>query len=147
MAVKVTGNHGPSKEVPTALAEINVTPFVDVMLVLLIIFMVTAPLLQQGIPVDLPKVDGTALRDAPGQVNLVLGRDQEIHLDDQRIEPAELGARLTALAAARPDVMLYVRADAALNYGFVAGILADVRKSRILNVGLVTEAPREPERR
>ncbi len=147
MAVKVSGSNGAAKEVPTALAEINVTPLVDVMLVLLIIFMVTAPLLQQGIPVDLPKAEGTALRDTPQQVNLVLGRDQAIRLDNERIEPGELGTRLTALAAARPGVMLYVQADAALSYGFVAGILADVRKAQILNVGLVTEAPEEPRRR
>jgi biopolymer transport protein TolR len=146
MAVKIPGNGG-SRGTPSALCEINVTPLVDVMLVLLIIFMVTAPLLQQGIQIELPKAEGTALRPAPGQVNLVINRNQEIFLDKVRVPESELLARLQALAADRADVAVYVQADGSISYSTVARILSAVRKSKIAKVGLVTEAPDEKVKR
>jgi biopolymer transport protein TolR len=140
MAVRVSGGGSPSRDMPTALAEINVTPLVDVMLVLLIVFMVAAPLLQQGIAVDLPKASGASLSEAPGQVSLTIDRDRELYLDSERISAGALPERLSALATARPDVALFVQADASIPYGYVAQILAEVRRSKIQQVGLVTDA-------
>jgi biopolymer transport protein TolR len=141
MAVKISGDSSFTKGSPTALSEINVTPMVDVMLVLLIIFMVTAPLLQQGIPVNLPKAEGTNLATTPGQVFLVINQNEELYLDGERVSEMVLTDRLDVLAGTRPNVSLYVQAEASLPYGTVARILADIRRSRIQKVGLVTEGP------
>jgi len=143
MAFKTSSNSTSPKDTPTALAEINVTPLVDVMLVLLIIFMVAAPLLEQGIQVDLPKVEGTALSDTPSQINLTISRDREIYLDREKVTPEVLGERLERVGTARPDVALYVQADAAVPYGVVAEVLSVIRRSKIQKIGLVTEAPED----
>jgi biopolymer transport protein ExbD len=147
MAVSVSSNASPAKQTPTALSEINVTPFVDVMLVLLVIFMVTAPLMQQGIQVDLPKTEAGKLDEAPTQVDLVIDRNQSIYLDGERVAASALRSQLETLAGARPNVVLHVQADASLPYGLVAQILAEVRRSKIAKVALVTEADEERVRR
>lgn len=122
----------------TSLAEINVTPFVDVMLVLLIVFMVSAPLMQQGIEVNLPKANAGALSQSEDPVVLSIKADQSIHLDDKTYSVAALGGKLEALAVGKPNLQVVVQADQTVNYGFVARIMALVKKARINRIGLVT---------
>jgi len=117
-------------------AEINVTPLVDVMLVLLIVFMVTAPMLSVGIPVSLPK---TVVQEEAGEPDMVLTiqRDQTIWLGKEPVHIALLPERLKALAASHRG--LQFRADEGLPYGFAAQVLGIVKSSGISEVGLITE--------
>src|SRR5262245_11878075 len=97
-----------------AISQINVTPLVDVMLVLLIIFMVTAPILQQGVSVDLPKVSAGPLTGQEEQLVVNVARGGQLYLNDTAMTSEQLTAKLRAIAAARPDRQLYVRADQAV---------------------------------
>ena len=129
----------------TTLSEINVTPLVDVMLVLLIIFMVTAPILQQGASVDQPKVAGGPLAGQEEQLVVNVAKGGQLYLNDTQMTPEQLTTKLRAIAAARPDRQLYVRADQSVPYGQVMRVMSAVREAGLVRVGLVTEPP--PERR
>jgi biopolymer transport protein TolR len=124
--------------VPTTLAEINVTPLVDVMLVLLIVFMISAPLMQQGIKVDLPKANVGTLNEVPDQLILVLDRSHQISIADHVIQSGTLLKKLEAIAEAKPGIEVAIQADKSLNYGFIAQVMAEVKKAGISRVGLVT---------
>ena len=121
------------------ISEINVTPFVDVMLVLLIIFMVTAPLMQQGIDVDLPQTTTQVLRLDKEPLVLTVQRDGKTFLAKQEIEPAELTAKLRAVFDARGDKELFLRADREVPYGVVAKAMAAARNAGATKLGIVTE--------
>ncbi len=118
------------------LSEINVTPFVDVMLVLLVIFMVTAPLLQQGIDVNLPKARG---KDLPPEerITLVIKRNGIIYMNDNQVTLPEMRKKLEAISALNPNVFL--KADKDVPYGFVVEVMADVKAAGIEKLGMVTE--------
>jgi biopolymer transport protein TolR len=120
----------------TALSEINVTPLVDVMLVLLIIFMVTAPLMQQGIDVNLPKAKG---KDLPPEerISIVIKKGGSLFLNDNPISKADLLAKLTAISKRNPDVFL--KADKDVPYGTVVEIMGEVKEAGIEKLGMVTE--------
>jgi len=120
------------------LAEINVTPMVDVMLVLLIVFMVSAPLLQQGIEVNLPKADSGSLPQANEPIVLTIRENQTLELDQKTISRGALFEKLTALAIAKPDLQVLVEADQSVSYGMIAKIMAQLKKAKINRVGLVT---------
>ncbi len=124
------------------MAEINVTPMVDVMLVLLIIFMVTAPLLKAGVPVDLPESRAKALSEEPNQITLSLDRAGRLFLDKSEVAQADLPARLAAIPATpdgkRPLVTL--RADRALDYGRVMGVMGELNRAGFNAITLVTAA-------
>ncbi|MBS1957907.1 MAG: ExbD/TolR family protein [Bdellovibrionales bacterium] len=122
----------------TSLSEINVTPFVDVMLVLLIVFMVSAPLMQQGIEVNLPKANTGSLPQSEDPVVLSIRGDQSIHIDDKAYNVDTARARLNALSVGKPNIQVVVQADEKIPYGFVAKIMAMVKKARINRVGLMT---------
>ncbi|HJQ85477.1 MAG TPA: protein TolR [Candidatus Binatia bacterium] len=124
-----------------AISQINVTPLVDVMLVLLIIFMVTAPILQQGVSVDLPRVAAGPLAGQEEQLVVNVGKGGQLYLNDTAMTAAELTAKLRAIAAARPDRQLYVRADQAVPYGEVMRVMGAVHDAGLARVGLVTEPP------
>jgi biopolymer transport protein TolR len=130
-----------------SISDINVTPLVDVMLVLLVIFMVTAPILQQGVNVDLPKVAAGALAGEEEQLVVNVTKAGQVFLNDTAMAPAELTAKLRAIAAARPDRQVYVRADQAVAYGEVMRAMAAVRDAGLVRVGLVTEPPPPAPRR
>jgi biopolymer transport protein TolR len=131
---------GPGNE---SISQINVTPLVDVMLVLLIIFMVTAPILQQGVPVDLPKVSAGPLGGQEEQLVVNVAKGGQFYLNDTPMTADQLTAKLRAIAAARPDRQLYVRADQSVPYGQVMEVMGAVRDAGLVKVGLVTEPPRD----
>ena len=121
-----------------SLSEINVTPFVDVMLVLLIVFMVSAPLMQQGVEVNLPKANAGSMSQTDDPVVLSIKSNQSITLDEKPYSLKTLQEKLSALAAAKPNLQVLVQADQAVNYGVVAKVMAEVKKAKINRVGLVT---------
>jgi biopolymer transport protein TolR len=126
----------------TTLAEINVTPLIDVMLVLLIVFMVSAPLMQQGIQVDLPKTAATTLSEAQDPMILVVDRQGRVLINKNVVEPGSLRGKLAAIARAKPDIQVYIQGDQGVPYGTIARVMAEVKQARIHRVGLVT-APGE----
>jgi len=130
----------------SSIAQINVTPLVDVMLVLLVIFMVTAPIIQQGVSVDLPKVAAAPLPGSEEQLVVNVGQTGQVHLNDTAMTPEQLTEKLRAIAAARPDRQVFVRADQAVSYGQVMRVMAAVRDAGLVKVGLVTEPPAERRR-
>ena len=125
----------------TLVSQINVTPLVDVMLVLLIIFMVTAPIILQGVEVSLPKVRAAALPGEEQQFVVSITRGREIYLNDRRLSADELTEKLKAIAAERPDRQVFIRADEQVPYGDVVRTMAAIKAAGIENVGMVTEMP------
>ncbi|MEO1920908.1 MAG: protein TolR [Sphingomonadaceae bacterium] len=127
------------------MAEINVTPFVDVMLVLLIIFMVTAPLLNSGVPVDLPDSRAKALSQEPEQITLSLSADGRLYLDNDELASGELPDRLEAARSAAggepPQVTL--RADRNLDYGRVMAVMGELNRAGFNAISLVTGSSSE----
>ena len=126
------------------LSEINVTPLVDVMLVLLIIFMVSAPMLTTGVPVDLPSARAPAMEMDEEKLLLTVTKDQKVLLGDAEVPYERLEATLLANARLQTEKELYVQADTAVPYGFVVRVLAIVRRAGIEKLGLVTD-PMESE--
>ena len=118
------------------LSEINVTPFVDVMLVLLVIFMVTAPLLQQGIDVNLPKAKG---KDLPPEerVTLIIKRDRIIYMNDNPVTLSEMRKKLESISQLNPNIFL--KADKDVPYGFVVEVMGDIKEAGIEKLGMITE--------
>lgn len=135
------GSASRSRTTATTLAEINVTPLVDVMLVLLIIFMVSAPLMTQGVQVDLPKAAATSLDDQQEQVVLVVTRDKRLMINKNEISTKNLRAKLAAIYQNKPNKEIFIQADQNVAYGFVAQVMAEVKRAGISKVGLVTEPP------
>jgi len=122
------------------LAEINVTPMVDVMLVLLVIFMVTAPLLTVGVPLDLPKTQAAAITEPKPPVILSLNRGGEVFIGDERIAPGDLEGRLSRLAAEDPTRIVFVRGDQTISYAQLMDALGLVNRAGFSKVSLVAEA-------
>ncbi len=125
------------------MAEINVTPLVDVVLVLLIIFMVTAPMLQMGIDVNLPQVKSKSVDVTEEKLVLTIRSNQEIVLNRTRVPLPELSDKIEAIFANRIDRDLYLRADKTVPYGFVVQVMAAVRKGGVDKLGMITEPPEE----
>jgi len=123
------------------MAEINVTPFVDVMLVLLIIFMVTAPLMQEGINVDLPKVSAKSMENTEETFILTISKKEEIYINSTKIPIDNLAEKLSAIIKTRKNKEVYVKADSGARYGFVMKVLGEVRLAGIVDVGLITLPP------
>ncbi|MGO9454826.1 MAG: protein TolR [Candidatus Binataceae bacterium] len=124
-------------------SQINVTPLVDVMLVLLVIFMVTAPIIQQGVQVSLPKVKAEALAGKEEQFVVSITRDNQIYLNDTKLDAADLTDKLAAISRERPDREVFIRADEQVPYGEVIRTMAAIKAAGIENVGMVTEMPPE----
>ncbi len=124
------------------MGEINVTPLVDVMLVLLIIFMVTAPLLTQGVNVDLPEADAPSLQQNVEPLVVTIRADGNIYIQKHDIDIKQLAPRIQAMRKANPDLPVFIRGDAKTPYGRVAEVMALLESSGIKKVGLVTEPHR-----
>ena len=123
------------------MSEINVTPFVDVMLVLLIIFMVAAPLLTVGVEIELPKTSARALPTEKEQpLTLSLTKDKELYLQDTKIEFSDLISKLKQIAEQRDDNRIFIRADGANNYSTIMEIMGALNSSNFSNISLVTES-------
>ena len=122
-------------------SQINVTPLVDVMLVLLVIFMVTAPIIQQGVEVNLPKVRAQALEGKDEQFVVSITKPGEIYLNDAKMSAADLTQKLKAIGQERPDRQVFIRADDAVPYGEVIRTMAAIKAAGIENVGMVTQVP------
>ena len=133
-----TGGKRFRRKASTLLTEINVTPFVDVMLVLLIIFMVTAPMMQSGVQVELPKEDTGVMETAEENV-VTIDKEGALFFNDKRMERAGLEERIVSLAKASPGTQVYLRADRRVAYGAVMDILAMIKNSGIAKIGMVTE--------
>ena len=143
MAAPVVGAASGRRRPP--LAEINVTPLVDVMLVLLIISMVAAPMLQEGIPLELPKSESASpIEDT--DVVVSVDRDGRIRINEQPVHPDLLGERMQALARSRPDETVFLRGDRLLPYGEVLLVMDRIRKAGITKVALVTVPMTEEDR-
>jgi biopolymer transport protein TolR len=126
------------------MAEINVTPFVDVMLVLLIVFMVTAPLLTVGVPVDLPKTRAQPLGQDREPLSVSIKRDGQIYLQNTSVSEDDLLPKLTAIAGNGYDQRIFVRGDKSVDYGRVMQIMAMISAAGFTHIGLVTDvAPRK----
>jgi biopolymer transport protein TolR len=133
------------------MAEINVTPLVDVMLVLLIIFMVTAPLLVTGVPIDLPDSKAKALKSDDKPIQISIDAKGQVFIDQQKVRADALPARLAALREARQDeARVYVRGDRGLNYGQAMEIVGEISAAGFKKVALVSDSratPKPPEAR
>ena len=130
------GRHRP-------MGEINVTPFVDVMLVLLIVFMVTAPLLTVGVPVALPKTKAGQISADAAPLVVSLQADGQLYLQETPIDPETLIPRLSAISEANPDIRIFVRGDRTIAYGEVVQVMGRIQNAGFSRVALVAELPQE----
>ena len=135
------GSRGRRKRSP-AMSEINVTPFVDVMLVLLIVFMVTAPLLTVGVPVDLPKTRAPALGQDREPLSVSITKDGKIYLQKQLVPEDELVPKLQAISNNGYDQRIFVRGDTSANYGRVMTVMGMLSAAGFTHIGLVTDVQR-----
>ncbi len=130
-------NHGSRRY----MAQINVTPLVDVMLVLLIIFMVTAPMMTSGIDVNLPKVEAASVSSEEEPLVVTIAKDGRIYIADRPFERVEIRTQLEILTAAKNSRLVLLRADENVPYGAVLAAMAEIRKAGIEKVGMMTEPP------
>ena len=121
------------------LSEINVTPFVDVMLVLLIVFMVTAPLLTVGVPVDLPRTQAKQLESEADPLTITIREDGTVYVQESVVPKENLVAQMRAISHEGYDRRVFIRADSTADYGLVADIMARLSSSGFRNLGLVTD--------
>ncbi len=129
---------GGNRKSRATLSEINVTPLVDVMLVLLIMFMVTAPMMQQGIEVDLPKTSASGVETNDEPFVLVIHANKTISVAKNNILMQDLKKKLESIFKTRKNKQIYIQADRKVDYGFVAEAMAEIRAAGILNIGLIT---------
>jgi biopolymer transport protein TolR len=145
MGAAVQGN-GPAKrrgrrQRRAPMSEINVTPFVDVMLVLLIIFMVTAPMLTVGVPIDLPKTEANAVNDSSQKepLTVTVGADGKIFIQEMEITLEEIVPKLTAIAKNGFEEVIYIRGDRRTNYGTLMQIMGKISAAGFRRISLVTD--------
>ena len=123
------------------MSQINVTPFVDVMLVLLIVFMITAPLLTVGVPVELPKSTAPEIAGNDEPLAVSIDADGVIYLQDTEIALDELGPRLVAVTERNPDARIFVRGDESIDYGMVMAVMGALADAGFTNLALITQLP------
>src|SRR5579863_618550 len=124
------------------MADINVTPLVDVMLVLLVVFMVTAPLLTVGVPVDLPQTEAPPINEPKEPTVITVNKDGQLFIQESEIPIDQLVAKLQAITGSNPDAVLYVRGDKDINYGRVLEVMSLISNAGFRKVSLVAEAPK-----
>jgi biopolymer transport protein TolR len=137
------GGNGDSRTRYRPMSEINVTPMVDVMLVLLVIFMVAAPLLTVGVPVDLPQTKAPTISEQKEPLVITLNAQGKLFLQNSALEDDELVPRLQAITKNNPNADIYVRGDRAINYGRVMEVMGMVSAAGFAKVSLITEQARD----
>jgi biopolymer transport protein TolR len=125
------------------IAQINVTPLVDVMLVLLVIFMVTAPIIQQGVQVNLPQTRSSAIPGSEEFLVVTVAKNGKVYLNDNAMMPGELGQKLAAIKKLQTNKQVYLRADQDVRYGVVMKTIAEIKQAGIEKLGMVTRLPSE----
>ncbi|NVM21063.1 MAG: protein TolR [Desulfobacterales bacterium] len=125
------------------MADINVTPLVDVMLVLLIIFMVTAPMMMQGVDVSLPQTTSKSLPAEKNHLVITVDRAQQIYINDYKLSLEALQDKLKKIFEGRPDQKVYLRADKSVPYGVVVRVISEVKSAGVEKLGMVTEPLKE----
>lgn len=123
------------------MAEINVTPFVDVMLVLLVVFMVTAPLITQGVQVSLPEVQNAAINEQKEPIQVTIKAGGEIYVQSQKVAEGKLVRKLEAIRQVRPGASILLRSDKVVPYGRVMEVMGALQAAGLVDVGLVTQPP------
>ncbi len=126
---------------PAPMSDINMTPLIDVMLVLLVIFIITAPLMTSSLKLDLPKTDAATPQAAPTFVAVAVDAGGQLFLGDEKLSRAQLEQRIGAAAKGNPQLEVQLRADQKVPYGQVADLIALVQKAGLSRIGFVTEAP------
>jgi biopolymer transport protein TolR len=129
---------GSSQRDSTTIAQINVTPLVDVMLVLLVIFMVTAPIIQQGVQVNLPQAKAGAIPGTEELLVVTIAKNGKVYLNDNPLTLTELGDKLRAIRKLQADKQVYLRADQDVRYGLVMKAVAEIKQAGIERLGMVT---------
>ena len=132
-----------SRSRKSPMSEINVVPYIDVMLVLLVIFMVTAPLLTVGVPVDLPKTKASQISDDQTPMVISIKKDGQLALQNRDIGNDELIPRLEAVARVKPETRIFVRGDKDVPYGEVMAVMGMVQEAGFSRVALITKLPEE----
>ncbi len=120
------------------MSEINVTPFVDVMLVLLIIFMVTAPMMVQGVDVNLPRASSKPLKEAKDRLVISIDNDLRVFINDQVVSVEFLTQKLTAILENLDEKNVYLKADKKVPYGVVVNVMSKIKKAGVKNLGMIT---------
>jgi biopolymer transport protein TolR len=121
------------------MSDINVTPLVDVMLVLLIIFMVTAPMMMQGVNVSLPQTTSESMPAEKEHLIITIDRSQQVYINDYQVSLEALEAKLKKIYEGRPDQKVYLRADKSVPYGVVVQVMSEVKNAGVEKLGMVTE--------
>ena len=127
---------------PAPMSDINMTPLIDVMLVLLVIFIITAPLMTSSLKLDLPKTDAATPTSAPAFIALALNADGTLFFGDEPLSRDALAQRVTTAAKANPQLEVQLRADQKVPYGQVAELIAMIQKAGLSRIGFITEAPK-----
>ena len=127
----------------TTISQINVTPLVDVMLVLLVIFMVTAPIIQQGVQINLPQTKASAIPGSEEPLVVTVAKDGKIYLNDNPVALADLGVKLGAIRKLQSDKQVYLRADQDVRYGVVMKTIAEIKQAGIEKLGMISRPPSE----
>lgn len=123
------------------MAEINVTPFVDVMLVLLVVFMVTAPLLSVGVPVELPKTTAAVISNPDEPIVISIDAQHRVYIQETEVPLENLAARLQAITGVKPDTRIFVRGDRAIEYGRVMRVMGSIAEAGFSKVSLLANLP------
>ncbi len=139
MAIQGGGSTG------SFMSDINVTPLVDVMLVLLIIFMVTAPMMMQGVNVSLPQTTSKSLPAEKEHLTITIDRSQQIYMNDYKVALEALQTKLKKIYEGRPDQKVYLRADKGVPYGVVVRVMSEVKNAGVEKLGMVTEPMKETD--
>ncbi|MGE4218895.1 MAG: protein TolR [Alphaproteobacteria bacterium] len=135
------GRNGRRRSRYRPMSDINVTPFVDVMLVLLIVFMIAAPLLTVGVPVDLPKTQAASLSDTKEPVVVTIDKTGAVYIQETVVPVENLTARLVAITGANPETKIFVRGDQTIQYGRVMEVMGRLSAAGFAKVSLLAELP------
>ena len=145
MAVSINSGHNKGRQnrfTKRPMSDINVTPFVDVMLVLLIIFMVTAPLMTVGVPVDLPQAQAAAINEKTEPLTVSITTDGKVYIQELEVNLETLVPKLQAITASKPDTRIYVRGDQKLSYGRVMEVMGALTSAGFNKIALMAELPK-----